>query len=110
MQLYMIGQQVKLFEPEKFNNVILRPGAMHIIMSLLGCIGTLMKCSGLEVVVAAAFGGLTGIINGKALVRPMQAYQIVSTALLARYLQDDVNTCDEISDYMENARQHPMGR
>ena len=94
----MIGQQVKLFEPEKFNNVILRPGAMHIIMSLLGCIGTLMKCSGLEVVVAAAFGGLTGIINGKALVRPMQAYQIVSTALLARYLHDDVNTCDKISD------------
>ena len=65
-----------------------------------------MKCSGLEVV----FGGLTGIINGKALVRPMQAYQILSIALLVRYLQDDVNTCDEISDYMENARQHPMGR
>ena len=43
MQLYMVGQQVKWCEPDIFKNVILRPGAMHIIMSFLGCIGTLMK-------------------------------------------------------------------
>ena len=34
---------------------------------------------------------------------------MVSTALLDHY-QDNVNTCDEISDYMEEARQHPTGR
>jgi len=65
MQLYMVGQQVKWFEPEKFKNVIIRSGAMHITMSFLGCTGTLMKGSGLEVIVGAAFSGLTGITNGK---------------------------------------------
>ena len=34
MQLYMLAQQVKWWEPDRFHDVILRPGAMHIIMSL----------------------------------------------------------------------------
>jgi len=64
--------------------------------SFLGCIGTLMKGSGLEVLVAAAFGGLTGIMNRKGWVRDILAYHMVSTALLDHYLQDNVNTFDEI--------------
>ena len=57
MQLYMVGQQVKWWEPNRFKDVILRPGAMNIIMSFLGCIGTLMKGSGLDTLVGSAFGG-----------------------------------------------------
>ena len=110
MQLYLVRQQIKWFEPEKFRNGILRPGAMHIIMSFLGCIGTLMNGSCLEVLLGAAFGGLTEIVNGKAWVRSMRAYRMVSGALLDYYLQDNVNTFDDISDYIEEARQHPTGR
>ena len=110
MQLYMVGQQVKWCEPERFKNVILRPGAMYIIMPFLGCIGTPMKGSGLEVLVGAAFGGLTGIMNGKAWVRAMRAYRMVSVTLLGHYLQGSVKTFDEIAGYMEEARQHPTGR
>ena len=51
---------------QTFRDVVLRPGAMHIIMSFLGCIGTLMKGSCLDVLVGAAFGGMNGIITGKA--------------------------------------------
>ena len=65
VHLYMVGQQVKLFEREKFKNIILRHGAMHFVKCFLGSIGTLIKGSGMEVLVAAAFGGLTGIMNGK---------------------------------------------
>lgn len=110
MQLYMAAQQIKWWEPVRFKDVILRPGAMHILMSFMGSIGSLMKGSGLDVLVGAAFGGLTGIMNGKAWVRAMRAFRMVSVALLEHFLQDGVKTFDEISEYMEKARQHPTGR
>ena len=80
MQLYLVGQQVKWWEPDRLKDVILRSGAMHIIMSFLGCIGTLMKGSGQYTLVGSAFGGLTGIMSGK--VRAMRAFRMVSAALL----------------------------
>ena len=44
----------------QFRNVIVHPGGMHIIQSFIGCITKLMKNSGLEVYVAAAYVGLSG--------------------------------------------------
>ncbi len=110
MQLYMVAQQIKWWEPARFNEVILRPGAMHIIMSFLGCIGMLMKGSGLDVLVGAAFGGLTGIMSGKAWVRAMRAFRMVSVELLQHFLQGGVKTFDEITAYIEEVRQHPTAR
>lgn len=49
MQLYMIAQQIKWCEPIIFAEVIIRPVAMHIIRSFIGCFGNLMKGSGLDV-------------------------------------------------------------
>ena len=109
-QLYAVAQQIKWWEPARFDDVILRPGAMHIIMSYLGCIGNLMKGSGLDILVAASFGGLTGIMNGKAWVRAMRAFRMVSVTLLQQFLQGGVKTFNEISRYLEEARQHPTGR
>ena len=43
MQLYMTAQQIKWWDKERFKCVVLRPGSMHILMSFLGCIGSLMK-------------------------------------------------------------------
>ena len=37
---------------------------MHMLMSFLGCIGTLMSGSGLEVLLGTASRGLTSILNG----------------------------------------------
>lgn len=110
LQLYMVGQQIKWWEPERFAAVILRPGAMHIIMSFLGSIGTLMKGSDLEVLIGSAFGGFTGIMNGKAWVRAMRAFRMVSTVLLQQFLKGTTRTFDEISDYLEETRKHPTGR
>jgi hypothetical protein len=110
MQLYMVAQKIKWWAPEMFKDVILRPGAMHIIMSFLGCIGSLMKGSGLDTLVGAAFGGLTGIMNGKAWVRAMRAFRMVSSALLQPFLQGSEKTFDDIASFLEEARQHPTGR
>ena len=102
MQLYMAAQQIKWSQPEAFKDVIIRPGAMHILMSFLECIGTLMKGSGFEVLVGSAFGGLKGIMNGKAWVRAMRAFRMVSAALLKDFLQDGEKSFDEISAYIWN--------
>ena len=88
----------------------IRPGAMHIITSFLGCIGTLVKGSGLDVLVGAAFGSMNGIITGLAWVRAMRAFRMVLDALLHNFLHTGAKTCEEISAYMDEARKHPTGR
>ena len=60
------------------------PGAMHTITSFFGCIGALMKDSGLGILVGAAFGGMNWIITGVAWVR---AFRIVLAALLQNFLR-----------------------
>ena len=83
---------------------------MHIITSFLGCIGTLVKGSVLDVLVGAAFGSMNGIITGVAWVRAMRAFRMVLDALLQNFLRTGAKTCEEISAYMEEARKHPTGR
>ena len=78
----------------------IRPGAMQIIMSFLGCTGTLVKGSGLDVLVGAAFGSMNGIITGKAWVRAMRAFRMVLDALLQNFLRTGAKTCEEISAYI----------
>ena len=74
MQLYIVAQQIKWSDESRFKKVIIHPGAMHIIMSFLGCIGGLMKGSGLDQLVLAAYKGLKGITNGKAGVTALLAF------------------------------------
>ena len=73
-----------------------------------GCIGNLMKASGLEVLVGAAFRGLTSIMNGK--VRSMRAFRMVTAALLYDFLKDCPKTFEEISQYFDTARELATGR
>ena len=82
MQLYMVAQQIKWWNQQMFDKIILRPGAMHVITSFLGCIGNLMKGSGLDILVGSAFGHITSIMNGKSWVMAMRAFRMVLVALL----------------------------
>ncbi len=68
MQLFAVTKQVCWNQPNQIQNVIAHPGGMHIIQSFIGCIGKLMKNSGLEVYVAAAYGGLTGKFDGTTII------------------------------------------
>ena len=65
LQLYRISCLVQWSDPCRWKSVVLHPGMMHTLMSFLGCIGTLMKASGVDVLLTAAFGGVAGIIRGK---------------------------------------------
>ena len=93
MQLYIVATLIKwASHGNRFKSVILRPGGMHTLMSFNGCIGNLMKASGLEVLVGAAFGGLTSIMTGKAWVKSMRAFHMVTAALLCDFLKDGPET------------------
>ena len=54
-----------------------------------------MKSSGLEVLVGTAFSGLTSITNGKAWVRSMLAFCMVTAALLYDFLKVGPKTFEE---------------
>lgn len=110
MQLFIVTKQVCWFHPIQFNNVIVHPGGMHIIQSFVACIAKLMKGSALEVYVGAAYGGLTGIFNGKSWVKALRAFRGVAAALLKSFLSTGPKTFDEIDQYLNAARLHPTGR
>ena len=54
MQLYEIACLVKWSDPERWSSVVLMPGMMHTLMSFIGCIGCLMKSTGLEELIGAS--------------------------------------------------------
>ena len=55
-QLYKIAVQVQWNQPESFSKMLIRFGGMHMLMSFLGAIGTLMKGTGLEEIMSQVFG------------------------------------------------------
>ena len=57
-QLYRVMVNVSWVYPELFLNFIPRLGGMHMLMSFVGCVGTLMANSGLEDVLKCAFGSV----------------------------------------------------
>ena len=110
MQLYIVATLIKwASHGKRFKSVILRPGGMHTLMSFYGCIGNLMKASGLEVLVGDAFGGLISIMNNKAWVKSMRAFRMVTAALLYDFLKDGPKAFENMSRYLDAAREHPTG-
>ena len=65
LQLYIVSLQVIWAYPEQFSNVVLRLGGMHILMSFVGAVGSLMGESGLAEVLNAGFSGVVKMLNGK---------------------------------------------
>lgn len=110
MQLYMIACQIKWSDPQRWSSVVLRPGMMHTLMSFIGSIGQLMNSTGLEELIGSSFGGLTSIFNGKAWPKAMQAFRMVLYALLHDFLGEGEKTHDQITAFLEKARQHPTGQ
>ena len=110
MQLYMVACQIKWSDGEQWKHVVLHPGMMHTLMSFIGCISTLMKCSRMETVLSSSFGPLTSIHNDKAWLQALRAYRMITAALLHDYLRDGPKSYEEIGAYVETSRQHPTGK
>ena len=86
MQLYIIACLIQWSNALRWQSIVLRPGMMHTLMSFIGAIGVTMRCTGLEDLVRAAYGGIAGIMNGKAWPKAMRAFRMVVAALMHDFL------------------------
>ena len=110
MQLCVVTKQVCWHQQLQFQNVIVHPGDMHIIQLFIGCIAKLMNGSALDIYVAPAYRGLTGLFNGKSWVKALRYFRAVSAVLLKRFLSSGPKTFEEIDEYLAVARLHPKSR
>ena len=108
LQLYPISCLVQWNDPWK--SLVLHPRMMHTLMSFLVCVGPLMKASCVDVLLTAAFEGVAAIITGKSWTNILRAYRLITTVLLQDFFQSGAKTCQELSEYMEAFREHPVGR
>ena len=56
--LYLILCLVQWRDPYRWKSLVLHPRMMHTLISFLGCIGALMKASGVDVMLTAGSGDL----------------------------------------------------
>ena len=70
----------------EIQNIILRLWIMHTVQSFCGCIGKLKQRAGIENLINSAFSCLSGMLSGKAWVRAMHAFRIISTVLQRNFL------------------------
>ena len=110
LQLYQTAYLVQWNDPLRWTNVILHSGMMHTLMNFLGCVGTLMKASGVDVRINAAFAGITSIVNRKAWTNALRAYRLIIAMLLQNFYSNGAKTYEELNVYLETAKGHPTGR
>ena len=83
---------------------------MHTLVSFLGCMGTLMKASCVDILISAAFACIDSIVNGKAWTNGLWAYRLILAVLLYNFYPHGAKTYEVLIVYLETAREHPTGR
>ena len=92
-QLYRIMHYIIWNEPERWRNFYPRLGGMHMLMNFIGSIGKLMEGTGLDKLMAKAFGGVDSMLQGKKYPMNLRTLQFVVMELL----QDILNESDSES-------------
>ena len=91
-QLYKISVQNTWFNQKEFENFIPRLGGMHMLMSFVGSVGTLMANTGLEEAMSKTFGGVKKMLLGKKFPQNVRALRLVVEELLQHIIS---NTSEE---------------
>ena len=94
-QLYRVMVNVIWANPETFANFIPRLGGMHMLMSFVGCVGSLMANSGLEEIMKSAFGGVPRLLSGKKFPQNVRALRLVVEEILRDKL-DGIESMDDL--------------
>ena len=95
--------QIKWADCKRWKRLVARPGGMHTLMSFLGCIGQLMKGTGLEELLGSAFKGVSNMLNGKAWPKAMRGLRMVVVALIKNAISEGT-TANEIEVYLNRVR------
>ena len=85
-QLFAIVLNIIWSDPKQWELFIPRLGGMHLVMSFIGCIGTLMAGSGLKEVMKSAFAGVEKMLLGKKFPSNIRALRMVLIELLRNNL------------------------
>ena len=81
-QLFKVLVDIKWAYPDRFRHFIPRLGGMHLLMSFIGWIGSLMSNSGLEEILKKTFAGVEKMLTGKKYPMNLRALQIFVEQLL----------------------------
>jgi len=82
LQLYRVAVNIVWAYQEQYDDVVLRLGGMHTLMSFVGCVGTLMAKSRLYEIMESTFTDVSKMPNGKMFSQNMRALRLVVEELL----------------------------
>ena len=103
-QLYKVAVDVKWAYPNDFSDVILRRGGMHMLMSFVGAIGSLMAGSGLSEILSSTFAGVSKMLTGKKFPQNVRAMRLVSEELLRNIINHgDVMSMEDLLAHLDTA-------
>ena len=106
-QLYKIMVDILWVYPDEFPNFIPRLGGMHLLMSFVGCIGTLMTNTGLEEILDKSFAGVKKMLSGKKFPMNIRALRMVVEELLRNVIKDMSDSTD-LSSYLEEVSKRSL--
>ena len=100
-QLYKLLVDIKWVYPEIFPNFIPRLGGMHLLMSFIGCIGTLMANCSLEEILNKTFSGVKKMLSGKMFPMNLRALRMEVEELLRNDIQELLDS-DKLSSFIDD--------
>ena len=109
-QLYRVMVDVTWVYPNLFKNFIPRLGGMHMLMSFVGCIGSLMANTGLEDILSSAFAGVPKLLSGKKFPQNTRASRLVTEEILKVVMQnsdsyeDLITTIEQLAESSRTAK------
>lgn len=117
--LYAKAREIMARSPQ-LDNVIVRIGGFHMLMSYMGCIGKIMEGSGLKEALATvyAFNSIDKLLEGHIYARAVRAHVMVNTVLADLLFfemensgllnKDDLQTLRDILDVAPQSRRTEM--
>ena len=103
-QLYKVAIDVKWAYPNDFSDVILRLRGMHMLMSFVGAIRSLMAGFGLSEILSSTFAGVSKMLTGKKFPQNVRAMRLVSEELLRNIInRGDVMSMEDLLAHLDAA-------
>ena len=92
-QIYRVAVEVQWVYPDLFQTLVPRLGGMHMLMSFVGAVGSLMVETGLSEILGSVFGGVHKMLKGKKFPMNMRALRLLTELLLQDIVHNNHVTC-----------------
>ena len=107
-QLYRVAVHIMWENPSLFTNFYLRLGGMHLLMSYVGCVGSLMPGSGIVEIPNTIFGGVSKMLTGKKFPNNVRALRMLVEGLLCPVFEEnpDLLTMEDLLHVLDDLSKH----